>query len=38
MVFDCHSDLFTDVTVKMLKGEKRHYKKNHYLDELKTQI
>ena len=32
MVFDCHSDLFTDVTVKMLKGEKDIIK-NHYLDE-----
>ena len=35
MVFDCHSDLFTDVTVKMLKGEKDIIK-NHYLDELKN--
>lgn len=33
MVFDCHSDLFTDVTVKMLKGEKDIIK-NHYLDKL----
>ncbi|MFR2389271.1 dipeptidase, partial [Intestinibacter bartlettii] len=35
MIFDCHSDLFTDVTVKMLKGEKDIIK-NHYLDELKN--
>lgn len=34
MVFDCHSDLFTDVTVKMLKGEKNIIK-NHYLDKLR---
>ena len=35
MVFDCHSDLFTDVIVKMLKGEKDIIK-NHYLYELKN--
>ena len=33
MVFDCHSDLFTDVTVKMLKGEKNIIK-NHHLKNL----
>ena len=32
MVFDCHSDLFTDVTVKMLKGEKNIIKKYHLED------
>ncbi len=34
MVFDCHSDLFTDVTVKMLKGEKNIIKTYH-LDDLR---
>lgn len=33
MVFDCHSDLFTDVTVKRLKGEKDIIK-NHHLKDL----
>ena len=33
MVFDCHSDLFTDVTVKTLKGE-RNIIKNHHLKDL----
>lgn len=32
MVFDCHSDLFTDVTVKMLKGENDIIKKYHLKD------
>lgn len=33
MVFDCHSDLFTDVTAKALKGEKDIIK-NHHLKDL----
>jgi hypothetical protein len=37
MVFDCHSDLFTDVTVKMLKGEKDIIK-NHYFIPLEKRM